>query len=100
MVPERAAERFLVATEACGGGTPNLLFTSMFLGYMGIYRRKKLDGGATRGPREWRAPPGGWARPPYLVTSLKPPWLALQVPGIAFVPKITFPKVSFRLDSI
>ena len=47
-VPERAPERFLVATEACGGGTPDLSLSSMFLGYMGIYRRKKLVGGASR----------------------------------------------------
>ena len=49
-VPERAPKRFLVVTEACGGGTPDLLFALMFLGYMGIYRQKKSVGGATRGP--------------------------------------------------
>ena len=32
---------FSVATEACGGGTPDLLCSPMFLGYMDIYRRKK-----------------------------------------------------------
>ena len=53
MVPERAPERFLVATEACGGGTPDLLCSLMFLGYMDIYRRKKSVRGATRGPRGW-----------------------------------------------
>ena len=35
-VPERASERFLVAIEACGGGTPDLSSASMFLGYMEI----------------------------------------------------------------
>ena len=50
-VPERAPERFLVATEACGGGTPDLLCSSMFLGYMDIYRRKKSVRGA-RGAHE------------------------------------------------
>ena len=40
-VPERDPVRFLVATKACGGGTPDLLCSSMFLGYMDIYRRKK-----------------------------------------------------------
>ena len=29
---------FLVAIEACGGGTPDLLLSSMFLGYKEIYR--------------------------------------------------------------
>ena len=52
MVPERAAERFLVATEACGGGTPDLSFPWMFLGYVGLYRRKKSVGGCSRGPRD------------------------------------------------
>ena len=37
-VPEQGPEWFLVATEACGGGTPDLLFSSMFLGYMDLYR--------------------------------------------------------------
>ena len=61
-VPGRAPERFLVATEACGGGTPDLLCSSMVLGYMGIYRRKKSVGGASRGPRDrGRAQGGGRA---------------------------------------
>ena len=48
---------FLVATEASGGGTPDLLCSLMILGYMEIYRRKKYVRGATRGPRGWRARP-------------------------------------------
>ena len=52
-VPERAPERFLVATEACGGGTPDLFCSSMFLGYMDIYRRKKSVRGAMRGQQGW-----------------------------------------------
>ena len=62
-VPERAPERFFVAIEACGGGTPDLSSPTMFLGYMGLYRQKKSVGGASRGPREGRACLGGWARP-------------------------------------
>ena len=49
-VPERAPERFLVATEACGGGTPDLSSVLEVFGYIGIYRRKKYVRGATRGP--------------------------------------------------
>ena len=41
---------FSVNIEACGGETPDLLCSSMFLGYMDIYRRKKSVRGATRGP--------------------------------------------------
>ena len=44
---------FSVATEACGGGTPDLLCSLMFLGYMDIYRQNKSARGATRGPRGW-----------------------------------------------
>ena len=36
-VPERALERFLVATEACGGGTPDLGSVLEVFGYIGIY---------------------------------------------------------------
>ena len=46
-----------VATEASGGGTPDLLCSPVVLGYMEIYRRKKYVRGATRGPRGWRARP-------------------------------------------
>ena len=60
-VPEQGPDWFLVDTEACGGGTPDLFCSSMFLGYMDIYRRKKLVRGSTRGPRGWRAhPPASW----------------------------------------
>ena len=50
-VPGRAPERFLVATEACGGGTPDLSSLLMFLGYVDLYRQKKSVGGA-RGVHE------------------------------------------------
>ena len=58
-VPERAPERFFVAIEACGGGTPDLSSSLMVLGYKGIYRRKKSVGGATRGPRDRGRAQGG-----------------------------------------
>ena len=58
-VPEQGPDWFLVATEACGGGTPDLLCSPMFLGYIDIYRRKKSVRGATRGPRGWGVHPGG-----------------------------------------
>ena len=38
-VPERSPERFLVATEACGGGTPDQGYVSgvsVFIGGFGI----------------------------------------------------------------
>ena len=63
-VSERAPERFLVAAEACGGGTPDLSSPWMFLGYVGLYRRKKSVGRCSRGPRDrGRAHPPGHALP-------------------------------------
>ena len=49
-VPERAPERFLVATEACGSGTPDLLCVLEVLGYDDIYGCRKYGGGATGAP--------------------------------------------------
>ena len=57
-----------VATEASNGGTPDLLCSQMFLGYMEIYRQKKYVTETTRGPRGCRARPGG-GRTPCLVAS-------------------------------
>ena len=36
-VPEQGPDWFLVATEACGGGTPDLSSVLEVLGYVGIY---------------------------------------------------------------
>ena len=58
-VPEQAPKRFLVAIEACGGGTPDLSSPLMFLGYMGLYRRKKSVGGVLEGPRRQGHTQGG-----------------------------------------
>ena len=46
-----------------------------------------------------------WAReaggvPPTLVTASLMPWRRVQVSWITFDEKITFPKVSFRLDFV
>ena len=98
-VPEQAAERFLVAIESCGGGTPDLSSSTMFLGYMDLYRRKKSVGGASGGPGD-RGAPRGVGAPSYLLASSNLPWLELQVSRIISFPKITLPKVSFRLDTV
>ena len=67
-------------------------------GYVDIYRRKEYVGGATGGPRGRGARPRG--APPTLVTASFVPWSRVQVSWITFDEKITFPKVSFRLDSV
>ena len=54
--PERAPERFLVATEACGGGTLDRSSVLEVLGYDDIYGCRKYVGGATGAPRGRGAP--------------------------------------------
>ena len=49
----------VVAVELGFRGAPGCLG-----GYVDIYRRKKYVGGATRGPRGWRARPRGVGAPP------------------------------------
>ena len=96
---EKAPRWDLTGTEGCGGGNRIFALYLMVWGYIGIYRRKKYVGGATWAPRGWRAHQGG-RRAPCLVLSSLIALRRLQVLWITFVPKITFPKVSFRLDSV
>ena len=67
--PKQALRWVLVDTESCSGGIRVLAPYLIVWGYVGIYRRKEYVGGATGGPREWRARLGG-RRAPYLVASL------------------------------
>ena len=67
--PEQAPRWDLVDTESYGGGIRVLAPYLIVWGYVGIYRRKKYVGGATGGPRRWRARPQGGRRAPYLVAS-------------------------------
>ena len=55
--PEQAPRWDLVDTESCGGGIRFLAPSLIIWGYVGIYRRKEYIGGATGGPRGWRARP-------------------------------------------
>ena len=58
---------FLVATEASGGGTPDLYFVLEVLGYMDIYGCREDIGGATGAPRDRGRALGG--APPTLVST-------------------------------
>ena len=59
--PEQAPRWDLVDTESYSGGIRVLAPYLIVWGYVGIYRRKKYVGGATGGPRGWRArPPTSW----------------------------------------
>ena len=64
--PEKALRWDLMDTESCCGGIRVLAPYLIVWGYVGIYRRKEYVGGATGGPRGWRARLGG-RRAPYLV---------------------------------
>ena len=96
--PEQAPSWDLVDTEGRGGGIRFLAPVLIIRGYIGIYRRKEYVGGATGGPRGRGRAQGGGA--PTLVTASVTSWSRVQVSWITFGEKITFPKVSFRLDSV
>ena len=51
-VPAKAPRWDLADTEGYGGGNCVSVAPWMFLGYIGIYRRKKYVGGRLRGPRD------------------------------------------------
>ena len=68
-VLERAPERFLVATEACGGRTPDLSSVLEVLGYVDIYGCRENVGGATGAPRGRGRAQGGGGAPTLVSTS-------------------------------
>ena len=90
---------FSVATEASGGGTHDLLCPSKFLGYMGIYGRKRYVGGPPGCPRgKGRTQGGGRAPHPrgQHVTLL----VQLRYSVGFFWSKNKFREVSGQLDSV
>ena len=83
----------LVDKEICSGGIRVLALYLVVWGYVGIYRRKEYVGGATRGPRGWRARP--------LPRGLLDCFLTSTPSPLDHVcSKKTLPKVPFRLDSV
>ena len=56
---EQAPRWDLVDIESYGGGIRVFAPCLIIWGYVGIYRRKEYVGGATGGPRGWRARLGG-----------------------------------------
>ena len=57
--PTTAPRWDLGATGGYGGGNSSSVAPWMFLGYVGLYRRKKYVGGRPRGPRDRGAPRRG-----------------------------------------
>ena len=70
--PAKAPRWDLVDTEGYSGGNCFSLAPWMFLGYVGIYRRKEYVGGRLWGPGDRGRAEEGWARPPI---SRRPPLL-------------------------
>ena len=99
-VPERDLERFLVATEACGGGTPDLSSVLEVFRVYGYIWEEEVRQGSHEGPTRVEGAPRGWARPP--ASCLPRCFLDVDVksPRSCSSQKSRFPKVSFRLDSI
>ena len=86
---------FSVAMEASGGGTLDLLCSPKFLGYMGIYGRKKYVGGPPGCARGRGARPGG-GRAPTLVGSPGLSWSNSDTPWASSGPKIS--SVKFQVN--
>ena len=57
-MPEQGPDWFLVATEACGGGTPDLGYVLEVWGYIRGVGAGKKTGGSTRQPRGRGTLPG------------------------------------------
>ena len=86
-VPEQGPDWFLVATEACGGGTPNLgyfLEVSLFIGIFGI---GLTSGGSPSRPRDRGPRPAGWVRPPLSWTTQDSSGPTLLLRGLLLVHK-------------
>ena len=78
----------------------NETFGSVIFGMNVIQRTWSASQEAWEAARRQEGAPTPSGRAPYLVGRSKASWLALQAPRIMFAPKITLPKVSFRLDSV
>ena len=68
-VPEQGPDWFLVATEACGGETPDLSSVLEVLGYVGIYGCRENVGVATGGHEAGGHAQGGGHAPTLVSTS-------------------------------
>ena len=72
--PEQAPRWDLGDTESYGGGIRFLAPSLIIWGYVGICRRNKYVGGASRGPRGRGArPPPSWPPPSFLDGGSKSP---------------------------
>ena len=85
-VPEQGPDWFLVATEACGGGTPDLGFFSGLSVFIGIFCVGLTSGGSPSHPRDRGARPGGKGVPSTPVDGPRLFWSNSFTTGASFGP--------------
>ena len=98
-VPKRAPKRFLVATEACGGGTPDLGYVLEVSVLIGIFGVGHMSGGSPSRPRDRGPRPGGYGAPPPSWTARDSSGPTLLLQGLLLVHK-NHQKLARQLDSV
>ena len=93
--PQRALDSFFVATEACGGGTPDLGFFLEVLSYIGGVGVGNKSGGSLRRLRG-RDTPRGVGRAPTLAVASGLFWLISGTPWASSGPKMI--SVKFQVN--
>ena len=101
-MPKQGPDWFLVATKACGGGTPDLGFFLEVLGYISGVGVGNKAGGSPGCPRGRGPHPGGGGggRAPPLVGSPGLSWPKSFTPGASFGPEKIIKKLARQLDSV
>ena len=98
-VPDQGPDWFLVATEAFGGGTPDLSSVLEVWRYIRGVGVENKSGESTRGPQGRRAHPRVWGRPPPLWRPRDSFGASPVLRGLLLVQK-NRRKVSGHLDSV
>ena len=98
-VPEQGPDWFLVATEACGGGTPDLGYFLEVWGFIGDVGIENKSGAPRRAHEAHGRAPGGWARPPPSWATRESPGPTLLLRGLLLVQK-NHQKLARQLDSV
>ena len=92
-VPEQGPDWFLVATKACGGGTPDLGYFLEVYVFIGIFGIGLTSGGSPSHPR------GRGARPPPSWTAWDSSGLLTILRGLLLVQN-DLRQISAQLDSV
>ena len=98
-VSEQGPDWFLVATEACGGGTPDLGYFLEVWVFIGIFGVSLTSRGSSSHPRGRGRAHGGRARPPPSWTARDSSGPTLLLRGLLLVHK-NRQKLASQLDSV